>query len=85
MKRIGIIVGLILVQLLALPIIAAAQTMIDLPYRFENADAYGNTWMIYPAGQLLQQGNMPFSGDMAGITVAGQPITQAVQAGPRRG
>src|SRR5689334_10583836 len=51
----------------------------NLPFRFPQGDAMGNTWMLYNGGRLVQQGNMPFCGDAASLVVNGQSIQSSAQ------
>ena len=51
---------------------AELRTTTNLPYRFPQMDAYGNTWMLYNGGRLMQQGNMPLCSDWATVTINGQ-------------
>lgn len=70
-----------LASVLALMLILASgsaaelrRTSANLPYRFPQVDAFGNVWMLYNGGRLMQQGNMPFCSDSANLTVNGQGI-----------
>ncbi len=69
------ILACILALMFAVTIANAAEvrrSTVNYPYRFPHVDAFGNTWMLYNGGRLMQQGNMPFSGESASIIINGQ-------------
>lgn len=45
---------------------------INLPYQLSQADALGNTWMVYNGGRLMQQGDMPMVSECMVLNVNGQ-------------
>ena len=54
------------------PVVATATESINLPYQLPQVDALGNTWMVYPGGRLLQQGEMTMVSECLVLCVNGQ-------------
>ena len=78
----GMLSALLLTATIAFGAAAAAEgrrTTSNLPYRFPQGDAAGNSWMLFNGGRLIQQGNMPFCGDGAALAINGQGIQSNVQ------
>ncbi len=54
------------------PVLSSAAESVNLPYQLPQADALGNTWMVYPGGRLLQQGEMTMVSECLVLSVNGQ-------------
>lgn len=77
----GMLSALLLTATIAFGAAAAEgrRTTSNLPYRFPQGDPTGNSWMLFNGGRLIQQGNMPFCGDGAALSINGQGIQSNVQ------
>ena len=62
--------GLLIADVVPAP--SSAVESINLPYQLPQADAVGNTWMVYPGGRLMQQGEMTMVSECLVLSVNGQ-------------
>ena len=51
---------------------STAVESINLPYQLPQPDGIGNTWMVYPGGRLMQQGDMTMVSECLVLSVNGQ-------------